>query len=233
MPEPGRGPRRDFPIREGRYVRIAVSDTGIGMEQGTVERIFEPFFTTKDVGKGSGLGLAAVYGIVKQADGYVWAQSEREHGTTIQIHLPLVEALSAEATASDLGVTGGDEVVLLVEDEPHMRAIAARALRAEGYRVFQAQNGQEALEVLDRHDDAVQLVVSDIAMPVVDGRSLRTQLSRRRGSLPVLLMSGYSLDDLRRRGMIDDGEPFLQKPFAPADLARKVREVLDHPNGPN
>jgi CheY-like chemotaxis protein len=227
LPSPGRGPRRDFPIREGRYVLIAVTDTGVGMDRATVERIFEPFFTTKDVGKGSGLGLAAVYGIVKQADGYVWAQSEPGRGTTIQIYLPLLQP-PAPAEMTALGaVAGGDEAVLLVEDEPNMRAIAARALEAEGYHVYQARNGQEALDLLSRNDPAIQLVVSDIAMPVVNGRSLRAQLSHGRADLPVLLISGYTLDDLRRRGMIDDGASFLQKPFAPLDLARKVREVLD------
>ncbi|HET7423819.1 MAG TPA: response regulator, partial [Gemmatimonadales bacterium] len=227
LPAPDRGPRKEFPIREGCYVLIAVTDTGTGMDRATVERIFEPFFTTKEIGKGSGLGLAAVYGIVKQADGYVWARSEPGRGTTIEIYLPRLPAPVVQPDAGDGSPMQGDETVLLVEDEPHMREIAARALQAEGYRVYQAGNGKEALEVLASHDSTIQLVVSDIAMPVVSGRSLRTQLSDQRADLPVLLISGYSRDDLRRRGLVDDEDQFLQKPFAPQDLARKVREVLD------
>jgi hypothetical protein len=197
------------------------------MDRSTVERIFEPFFTTKEIGKGSGLGLAAVYGIVKQADGYVWARSEPGQGTTIEVYLPLLPAPDDQGADEDGVPVKGDETVLLVEDEPHMREIAARALQAEGYRVYQASNGKEALAVLADHDGVIQLVVSDIAMPVVNGRTLRTQISDQRGDLPVLLISGYSRDDLRRRGLVDDDDQFLQKPFAPADLARKVREVLD------
>ncbi|HET9040463.1 MAG TPA: ATP-binding protein, partial [Gemmatimonadales bacterium] len=224
---PSHGFRQDFTVREGRYLLLAVSDTGSGMAQETIHRIFEPFFTTKDVGKGSGLGLAAVYGIVKEADGYVWAQSQAGHGTTIQVYLPLVRTPAAAETDPATPLVGGSEAVLLVEDEPHLRAIAARALIAEGYAVHPAANGRDALELLERLNGTVQLVVSDMAMPVIDGRSLRTQLARRRPDLPVLLISGYAYEDLIRRGMIEDGEPFLQKPFSPLDLARKVREVLD------
>jgi len=227
LPAPDRGPRKEFPIREGRYVRLAVSDTGTGMDETTVERIFEPFFTTKEIGKGSGLGLAAVYGIVKQADGYVWARSEPGLGTTIEIYLPLLPAPADQPDAADGSPVTGDEAVLVVEDEPNMREIAARALQAEGYRVYQACNGKEALAMLATHDGAIQLVVSDIAMPVVNGRSLRNQLSDQQAGLPVLLISGYSRDDLRRRGLVDEEDQFLKKPFAPVDLARKVREVLD------
>jgi signal transduction histidine kinase len=231
LPAADRGPRKGFPIREGRYVLLAVSDTGTGMDQSTVERIFEPFFTTKEIGKGSGLGLAAVYGIVKQADGYVWARSEPGRGTTIEIYLPLMPAPADQPEAAAGAPVTGDEAVLVVEDEPNMREIAARALQAEGYRVYQASNGKEALAMLATYDGAIQLVVSDIAMPVVNGRSLRNQLSDQQAGLPVLLISGYSRDDLRRRGLVDDDDQFLQKPFAPMDLARKVREVLDRAEG--
>jgi CheY-like chemotaxis protein len=206
---------------------LAVTDTGTGMDRPTVERIFEPFFTTKEIGKGSGLGLAAVYGIIKQADGYVWVRSEPALGTTIEIYLPLLPAPADRPDAEDGAPVKGDETVLLVEDEPNMREIAARALQAEGYRVYQAGDGKEALEVLASHDGAIQLVVSDIAMPVIRGRTLQTQLSDQGAGLPVLLISGYSRDDLRRRGLVDDDDQFLQKPFAPVELARKVRELLD------
>ncbi|HKT60581.1 MAG TPA: ATP-binding protein [Gemmatimonadales bacterium] len=231
LPAPDRGPRKEFPIREGCYVLLAVSDTGVGMDRPTVERIFEPFFTTKETGKGSGLGLAAVYGIVKQADGYVWARSEPGRGTTIEVYLPLLPAPADQPADRDRTPVRGDEAVLLVEDEPNMREIASRALQAEGYRVYEASNGKEALAMLASHDGAIQLVVSDIAMPVVNGRSLRNQLSDQQADLPVLLISGYSRDDLRRRGLVDDEDQFLQKPFAPVELARKVREVLDQADG--
>jgi len=227
LPVQGHGPRQKFPIREGRYALLAVADSGVGMDQTTVERIFEPFFTTKDVGKGSGLGLAAVYGIVKQADGYVWAESELGRGTTVEVYLPLLSAPADEAPTPEVSVVGGDEAILLVEDEPNMREIAARTLQTEGYRVYEARNGEEALEQLTRHDAGIQLVVSDIAMPVVDGRVLRVQLAHRHADLPVLLISGYSRDDLCRRGLIQEGDSFLQKPFTPMDLARKVRAMLD------
>jgi signal transduction histidine kinase len=231
LPASGRGLRQKFPIREGRYAFIAVADTGVGMDQTTVERIFEPFFTTKDVGKGSGLGLAAVYGIVKQADGYVWAESEPGRGTTVEVYLPLLPAPANQAPTPPVSVVGGDEGILFVEDEPNLREIATRALQTEGYRVYQARNGEEALEQLTRHDGGIQLVVSDIAMPVVDGRALRVQLAHRHDDLPVLLISGYSRDDLCRRGLIQEDEPFLQKPFTPMDLARKVRGMLDRGDG--
>jgi two-component system, cell cycle sensor histidine kinase and response regulator CckA len=227
LPSASRGPRQGFEVREGHYVLLAVSDTGTGMDQETVDRIFEPFFTTKEVGKGSGLGLAAVYGIVKQADGYVWADSQPGHGSTIQVYLPLVPPPEPATAQTGSAVTGGSEQVLLVEDEPQMRAIAARALQAEGYQVQEAGNGREALELIHRDPGAIQLVVSDVAMPVVDGRSLRAQLAQQRPGLPVLLISGYTHEDLVRRGILADGEFFLQKPFAPVDLAKKVREVLD------
>ena len=226
LPSEALGPRQGFEVRPGRYAQLAISDTGTGMDQDTVDRIFEPFFTTKDVGKGSGLGLAAVYGIVKQADGYVWARSRVGHGTTIQVYLPLTQPPAAAGVAPECPPVRGSEHVLLVEDESQMRAIAARALEAEGYQVHQAAHGQEALDLLREHD-GIRLVVSDVAMPVMDGGNLRNQLARQLPELPVLLISGYSRDDLARRGLILGSDAFLQKPFAPLDLARKVREALD------
>jgi PAS domain S-box-containing protein len=213
-------------LMPGRYVELSVSDTGIGMDRDTLDRIFEPFFTTKEVGKGTGLGLAAVYGIVKQADGYVFADSVPGRGTTFRVFLPVTAEEEAHGGRLS-GATRGSETLLVVEDQHEVRVTAARTLEEEGYRVLQAADGEEALDVLARRGRDVRLVLSDLAMPSVDGRTMGDRLRDARPGLPVLFMSGYPEDDVRRRGMLEDGRPFIQKPFAPRDLARKVREVLD------
>jgi PAS domain S-box-containing protein len=213
----------------GRYVRLVVSDTGHGMDAATRARIFEPFYTTKPPGQGSGLGLATVYGIVKQSGGYIWVYSEVGQGTAFKIYLPefagpLTELPPVVAPVSPRGA----ERILIVEDESAVRRMAGRALAAQGYAVLEAENGAEALEVLARADGPVDLVLTDVVMPVLNGRELAEQLATERPRLPVLFMSGYTDDDVVRRGLLDPGAPFLQKPFMPADLARKVREVLDN-----
>jgi signal transduction histidine kinase len=212
----------------GAYVRLTLSDTGQGMDAATQARIFEPFFTTKPAGKGSGLGLATVYGIVKQSDGYIWVSSEPGRGTTFRIYLPEhpgpVEALPAPAPAAS---PTGVETILIVEDEPAVRRMASRALRAQGYAVLEAANGAEALDVLSRAAGPVDLVLSDVVMPVLNGRELSERLAADRPEIRVLFMSGYTDDDIVRRGLLQPGAPFLQKPFVPADLSRKVRDVLD------
>jgi signal transduction histidine kinase len=212
----------------GSYVRLTVSDTGQGMDAATQARIFEPFFTTKPAGKGSGLGLATVYGIVKQSDGYIWVSSEPGRGTTFRIYLPEhtgpVEALPPPGSAAP---PRGVETILIVEDEPAVRRMASRALRAQGYAVLEAANGAEALDVLSRAAGPVDLVLSDVVMPVLNGRELSERLAVDRPEVRVLFMSGYTDDDIVRRGLLQPGAPFLQKPFVPADLSRKVRDVLD------
>jgi CheY-like chemotaxis protein len=178
------------------------------------------------VGKGTGLGLAAVYGIVKQAEGYVFADSVPGGGTTFRVFLPVTADEEANAWRAP-GATRGSETLLVVEDQKEVRMTAARTLEEEGYRVLQAADGEEALEVLARRGRDVRLVLSDLAMPCVDGRTMDERLGEARPGLPVLFMSGYPEDDVRRRGMLEEGRPFIQKPFTPRDLARKVREVLD------
>ena len=215
-----------FAILPGDYVEIAITDTGIGMDPDTLDRIFEPFFTTKEVGKGTGLGLAAVYGIVKQAEGYVFAESTPGRGTTFRVYLPA--ATSARVPGPGLsGETRGSETVLVVEDQEEVRRTAARTLEEEGYRVLQAADGEEALAVLGEKAADVRVVLSDLAMPSVDGRTMGERLQEARPGLPVLFMSGYPEEDIRRRGMLEDGRPFIQKPFSPQDLARRLRELLD------
>jgi nitrogen-specific signal transduction histidine kinase/CheY-like chemotaxis protein len=212
----------------GRYVRLSVSDSGQGMDPATRARIFEPFFTTKRAGKGSGLGLATVYGIVKQSGGYIWVSSEVGQGTTFRIYLPEFTGPIAELPPPPAPVSPrGAETILIVEDEPAVRRMASRALRSQGYAVLEAANGAEALELLARATGAVDLVLSDVVMPILNGRELSERLAVDRPEIRVLFMSGYTDDDIVRRGLLQPGAPFLQKPFVAADLSRKVRDVLD------
>jgi two-component system, cell cycle sensor histidine kinase and response regulator CckA len=214
----------------GRYVRLIVGDTGHGMDPATRARVFEPFFTTKPAGQGSGLGLATVYGIVKQSGGYIWAYSEPGQGTSFKIYLPEFAGPATELPPVAAPVSPrGAERILIVEDEGAVRRMAGRALAAQGYAVLEAENGADALEVLARADGPVDLVLTDVVMPILNGRELAERLAAERPRLRVLFMSGYTDDDVVRRGLLDPGAPFLQKPFVPADLARKVREVLDAP----
>ena len=214
----------------GRYARLVASDTGHGMDAGTRARVFEPFFTTKVAGQGSGLGLATVYGIVKQSGGFIWVDSEPGGGASFRIYLPeftgpLPELPMAAAPLSPRGA----ETVLIVEDEAAVRRMAARALAAQGYAILEAANGAEALEVLSRTAGPVDLVLTDVVMPILNGRELGERLAAERPELRVLFMSGYTDSDIVRRGLLRPDSPFLQKPFMAEDLLRKVREVLDTP----
>ncbi len=225
--------RREHPpgvrMPPGRYARLTVSDTGHGMDAPTRARIFEPFFTTKPAGQGSGLGLATVYGIVKQSGGFIWVYSEVGQGTAFKIYLPEFTGPAAELPARAAPQSPrGSETVLIVEDETAVRRMAARALAGQGYTVLEAENGAEALELLARTTGPVDLVLTDVVMPRLNGRELGERLAAERPELPVLFMSGYTDDDIVRRGLLHPDAPFLQKPFMPADLARRVREVLDH-----
>ena len=212
----------------GRYVRLTVSDTGHGMDATTRARVFEPFFTTKPPGQGSGLGLATVYGIVKQSGGYIWIYSEVGQGTTFKIYLPEYTGPVSELppVAPPLSPRGA-ETILVVEDEAAVRRMAGRALAAQGYAILEAENGAEALELLAHAQGPVDLVLTDVVMPIINGRELAERLAAERPGLPVLFMSGYTDDDVVRRGLLVPGAPFLQKPFVPGELSRKVREVLD------
>jgi CheY-like chemotaxis protein len=198
------------------------------MDAATRARVFEPFFTTKPSAQGSGLGLATVYGIVKQSGGYIWVYSEVGHGTAFKIYLPeFMGSLAEQPPAEVLLSPRGAETILIVEDEAAVRRMAARALAAQGYAILEAENGAEALEVLARGGGPIDLVLTDVVMPLVNGRELGERLSVERPGLRVLFMSGYTDDDIVRRGLLRPGSPFLQKPFMPGDLSRKVREVLD------
>jgi PAS domain S-box-containing protein len=230
-----RGYARRYPntrVPPGRYVRVTVSDPGRGMDAETRARVFEPFFTTKPVGQGTGLGLATVYGIVKQSDGFVWVYSEPGQGTTFRIYLPEHAGAPVVATEPAAAATApsGAGRILLVEDEAAVRRMAARALQSRGYTVLEAANGADALELVRQDPDGIDLVITDVVMPAVGGRELGERLAELRPELRLLFISGYTDDDVIRRGLLSPGSPFLQKPFEPDALARKVREILGEPD---
>jgi len=211
----------------GRYVMIAVSDTGIGMTKDVQERVFEPFFTTKENGKGTGLGLATVYGIVKQSGGYIWVYSEVGRGSCFKLYFPQSEESSTAAVPLQTSRNEGrGETILLVEDEDSLREAVHDYLRENGYEVLEAANGQEALEVAARHSGGIHLLLTDVIMPKMSGPELARELSSREG-MAVLFMSGYTDDAIVNHGVLQPGVAFLQKPFSLDVLGAKVRNVLD------
>jgi PAS domain S-box-containing protein len=220
-----------FPLSPGPYVLLAFSDTGIGMDAETQARIFEPFFTTKEKGKGTGLGLAMVYGIVKQSGGYIGVSSEVGKGTIFRIYLPRIKEELDESGPAGSGVAAlqGTETLLLVEDEEGVRALVRNVLREKGYRVLEASGGEEALELSELYGGQIDLLVTDVVMPQMSGRELARRLANSRPQTKVLYISGYADNAVWSEGGLDSGGAFLQKPFSPEALARKVREVLGSP----
>jgi PAS domain S-box-containing protein len=216
-------------IRPGSYVLLAVTDTGIGMDVQTQARVFDPFFTTKAKGKGTGLGLATVYGIVKQSGGYIWVYSELGRGTTFKIYLPCVEGATESVLARQPAAVSlrGTETVLLAEDEPSLRALTRTILESYGYTVLEAGGAAEALELAKRHEGPIHVLLTDVVLPEMDGTHLAARIGELRPETKVLCTSGYTDDTIFRRGLLMDGGRFLQKPFAPAALAAKVRELLE------
>ncbi len=215
----------------GHFVMLAVTDTGTGMDEATQAKIFEPFFTTKGPGKGTGLGLATVYGIVKQSGGFVWVYSEVGHGTSFKIYLPQVaeaaDAHRAQAPAS--AMSRGTETVLVVEDAPAVRAVTRQVLERQGYTVIEAAGGDAALQLAAAHAGPIHLLLTDVVMPGLSGRQVAERLAIRRPEMRVLYASGYTDDSIVRHGILEEGIAYLQKPFTPESLARKVRTVLDAP----
>jgi PAS domain S-box-containing protein len=221
---------KDHPdVAPGPQVVISVTDTGVGMDAEVRKHIFEPFFTTKELGRGTGLGLATVYGIVKQSGGHIEVDTAPARGTTFRIFLPAVEAPRPAPALSLDAVVGGSETVLLVEDEAALRSLAQEILREQGYKVLAAGSGAEALELAHSHKAPIHLLVTDVVMPGMDGRELADRLVPVHAETRCLFMSGYTDDAVVRRGVREEGVPFLQKPFTIDALALKVREVLDHP----
>ncbi|HYU47581.1 MAG TPA: PAS domain S-box protein, partial [Terriglobales bacterium] len=216
-------------ILPGPYVVISVSDTGHGMDEETQSRVFEPFFTTKEKGKGTGLGLSTVYGIVKQSNGYVYAQSEVGSGTTFYIYLPRVEdpAEGASPAKSQENEQGGCETVLLVEDEESVRELVRETLSMRGYRVLEAENGEDGLRLAETCKQHIDILVTDVVMPGIGGRELAKKLVLARPGICVLYLSGYTEDAIVHQGALGPGTAFLQKPFTLQSLAKKVRDVLN------
>jgi len=214
--------------KPGKYVMLAVSDTGCGMTPEIKSRIFEPFFTTKEVGKGTGLGLPMVYGIVQQSGGFINVYSEPDHGTTFKIYFPAVsESVTAPSESHSTGEFHGTETILLVEDDEGVRGLALRSLRMHGYTVLTAIDGKVALQVVDSHKGPLDLVLSDVVMPNLGGPEMAKQLRSRFPDLKMLFMSGYTDDAVIRHGLLEAEVSFIQKPYTPTALARKVRQVLD------
>lgn len=213
----------------GPYVNLCVTDTGCGMDDATQARIFEPFFTTKEHGKGTGLGLATVYGVVKQSGGFIYVYSEVNQGTTFKIYLPLVteEAEKITSDKAKLGPPPGTETILFVEDEESVRMLVRDFLRGNGYKVLEAMDGVQALEVAAAHKGPIHILITDVVMPRLSGRELAIRLGTERKVMKVLYISGYTDDSVFRHGVLEGGVAFLQKPFNLKGLAQKIREVLD------
>jgi two-component system, cell cycle sensor histidine kinase and response regulator CckA len=214
----------------GAHVLLTVSDTGMGMSEEVQAHIFEPFFTTKELGKGTGLGLATVYGIVRQSGGHIGVYSEEGRGTAFKVYLPRVrgadEPVSGESH-QPAEMTSGRETVLVVEDEITVRTLAAHLLRASGYVVLEAPDGHTAWRLAQAHPGRIHLLLTDVVMPGMSGPDLAQRLKEALPELKVLFMSGYTDGMVSHHGVLEPGMPFISKPFQPGDLARKVREVLD------
>jgi len=223
--------RTHVAVNPGRYVMLAVSDNGCGMDAETQARIFEPFFTTKELGKGTGLGLSTVYGIVKQSGGHIEVYSEPGRGTTFRIYLPRIEeaAEAVEPGKAREQLPRGSETILLVEDEAGVRTLAKTILQTHGYTVLDAAQGKDAFLLSGQHEGLIHLMVTDMVMPEMSGREVADRLKPLRPNMKVLFMSGFTDKAMVHHGELDRGMAFLQKPFTPQTLARKVREVLDAP----
>ncbi len=220
--------RTHFDARPGPFVMLAVTDTGAGMDTSTMAQIFEPFFTTKEVGRGTGLGLATVYGIVRQSGGLIDVTSEVGRGTTFQVYLPRVPDEPPEPVVPKEEVAPrGTETVLVVEDQSDVRGLVSKTLAESGYEVFEAPDGEEALELAESYPRRIHLMVTDVVMPRMSGRQLAERLALSRPDMRVLYMSGYTENAIAQHGVVEEGIAFLAKPFTSETLARKVREVLD------
>ena len=220
-------PHQSQPL--GPYIELAVADNGIGMDTETKSHIFEPFFTTKEPNKGTGLGLATVYGIIKQSNGFIWAESKLNYGTTFRVQFPRIDQLPESLIKDDESpeFPRGDETILLVEDEEKIRRAAVEVLNVLGYRVFEAADGWQALEFAQSFNETIHLLLTDVVMPRMNGRDLAAKVTTLHPETSVLFMSGYNDDIIAQHGVLESGVHLLNKPFPPATLAIKVREVIE------
>jgi CheY-like chemotaxis protein len=231
----GRYAREHQSVEPGKYVMLAVSDTGEGMTLETQARIFEPFYTTKEVGKGTGLGLSMVYGIVKQSGGYIWVYSEPGRGSSFKIYFPRMDA-RAEVLEPEKHVTKvqrGTETILLVEDDEQLRELSSSVLTNCGYNVLAASSPEQGLSICKMNADRIRLLVTDVVMPRMNGRQLAEQVLKLQPEMKVLYISGYTNNAIGHYGVLDPGLWFLAKPFTLSDLVAKVREVLDATGEPS
>jgi CheY-like chemotaxis protein len=214
----------------GDYILVSVSDTGTGMDEETQKHIFEPFYTTKEIGKGTGLGLSTAYGIVQQSGGAIEVFSELGRGTTFKIYLPRCaeDTDKNEAAGDTEQQLIGSETILLTEDEEMIRNLVREALEMNGYKVLEAKDGRSALALCGQYDGRIHLLVTDVIMPEMNGYELATRITKLRPELKLLYMSGYTDDSIARQRILDPDVFFLQKPFTPRTLVRKVREALDY-----
>jgi len=218
-------------VAPGRYVMMSVSDTGIGMDAATISHIFEPFFTTKSPAKGTGLGLATCYGIVKQSGGSIWVYSELGRGTTFKVYFPAVtDAAAVAAAPSSVAVPLGRETLLVVEDDEMVRRLAVRVLRGKGYLVHETGDPLQAVELFDSAQPPIDMLVPHVVMAGMSGKDLADRLRARRPDLKVLYTSGYTENTIVHHGVVDAGGNFLAKPYVPDELARRVRDALDKPS---
>jgi two-component system cell cycle sensor histidine kinase/response regulator CckA len=215
-------------VPPGRYVKLVVSDTGIGMDKDTQARMFEPFFTTKAKGMGTGLGLSTVFGIVRQSKGHIWVESELGRGTVFTLLFPVADgsASAAEGPRDRLSTLGGTETILLVEDEEQIRTVISRLLSQIGYRVLAAAGGDQAIRIAEQQPGKIDVLLTDVVMPQMSGAHLASALLSVRPEIKVLCMSGYTDEAVLKQGILDAGFAFIQKPLRPDDLARKLRDVI-------
>jgi CheY-like chemotaxis protein len=215
----------------GPHVMLAITDNGCGMDEKTKAHMFEPFFTTKEFGKGTGLGLSTVYGIMKQSGGFVWVYTELGIGTTFKICFPTVRTVHETESPSDNfeKIDNASETILIVEDDAGLLEVTHRSLEAVGYAILSARNPEEAIRIAESHPGPIHLMVTDVILPGINGAQLASQLSRLRPEMKVLFVSGYTDEYIVRHGVLEPGLAFLQKPFSPKALNRKVGEMLAAP----
>ena len=216
-------------VPPGEYVMLAVSDTGCGMSEDVKVKAFDPFFTTKESGKGTGLGLSTVYGIIKQSGGHIWVYSEPDDGTSFKIYLPIAKERteSNKKKINSTALIGGMESILIVEDDDSLREMAMDLLQACGYKLCGASNAEEALQIVEDTDESVELLLTDLVMPGMNGKKLADKMTIKNPDLKVIYMSGYTVNAVAHQGLNNTNMPYLQKPFHLANLTQLVRKVLD------